>query len=150
MVRFPNKSFYDAPFTNKWYVCKPASVNLSHQFQKSTISTLTRCTDTIETTKYSVFTAGIRLLKSNFLAAVPFASVVPWCCVRTESDVITKTKISRIDSLPHFLNLRAPRPHLRRAELPVILLDRQGSQMRANKIGIFMNKGHAFLYYTRL
>ena len=55
-----------------------------------------------------------RLLKTNFLvlcrfvspAAIPFALVLPLCCVRTDvrtdSDVITKTKVSRMDGLAHF------------------------------------------------
>ena len=71
----------------------------SHQMPKNIISASTTYTETIETAKYFVFTAGIRykvvydvrLLKSNFLvlgrfvspAAVPFALVVLWCYVRS-------------------------------------------------------------------
>ena len=85
----------------------------SNQIQKSTVSSSTRCTETIETANVLslrlVFAKKLMciyfLVLYRFVspAAMPFTLVVcRAACGRADSDVFTKTKISRIDRLPYF------------------------------------------------
>ena len=49
--------------------------------------------------------------------SVPLVLVSLWCCVRTDSDVLAKTKIYYIHRLPNCLTNGAAHARLRRAEL---------------------------------